>query len=84
MLKTHNTDLPLIVAPNENLSILDMANILNSQVDKEIFFYFNGNLDGQFRKDGLNHALVDLLGCFKFTKFEDGVRQTYKWYLENK
>tara|TARA_R100000951_G_scaffold82681_2_gene70345 strand:- start:424 stop:1368 length:945 start_codon:yes stop_codon:yes gene_type:complete len=84
LLKTHNTDLPLIVAPNENLSILDMANILNSQVDKEIFFYFNGNLDGQFRKDGLNHALVDLLGCFKFTKFEDGVRQTYKWYLENK
>lgn len=84
LLEIHNTDLPLIVAPSENLSILEMARILNSQINKEISFYFNGSLDGQFRKDGINDALMDLLGNFKFTKFEDGIRKTYQWYLENK
>lgn len=91
LLELHNTDLPMIVAPYENLSIREMVDIFNSQINKNLNFYFNGNLDGQFRKDGLNESLIDLItrsddlrDNFKFTKFKDGVRQTYQWYLENK
>ena len=44
---------------------------------------FNGNMDGQFRKDGSNAKLINLIGPFEFTEFKEGVSTTYKWYSEN-
>ena len=45
---------------------------------------FNNQLDGQYRKDGSNKKFKDLYKNFKFTKFEDGVLDTYEWYKQNK
>ena len=84
LLEKNNGDEPLIIAPNENLSIDEMARILLSQVHKNIEIVYNNNLDGQFRKDGSNHKLKESIGDFKFTKFKDGITKTYDWYIENK
>jgi len=81
LLDKHNTDIPLIVAPTENLSINKMIEMLLSQVDKELEIVFNGRMCGQFRKDGSNQELLATIGDFEFTSFTDGVRDTYKWYV---
>mgnify|MGYP003121679417 CR=1 FL=1 len=83
LMEKHDSDVPLIVAPNENLSILEMAKILIKKSGKKIKLQFNGALDGQFRKDGNNLKLINTIGNYEFTQFKDGVGSTYKWYLEN-
>jgi len=83
LLEVHNTEAPLIVAPKENLSILEMARTLVEQTGKNVRLSFNGNMDGQFRKDGNNEELMKLIGSFNFTTFKEGVTKTYKWYSEN-
>ena len=57
-----------------------MALILSNQVNKDIKISYNDKLDGQFRKDGSNKRLIELIGNFEFKKFKDGVKETYKWY----
>jgi GDP-L-fucose synthase len=84
LLYKHNTDDPLIVAPDENLSIEEMAKTLISQSGKDLKISFNGQMDGQYRKDGTNKRLKNVIGDFKFTTFKEGVAKTYEWYLENK
>lgn len=83
LLEDHNSSIPLIVCPNENLSIADMIDIGLKKVNKNVKISFNNMLDGQYRKDGSNKKLLDLLGDFDFTSFEDGFLKTYKWYEEN-
>ena len=83
LLEEHNTDVPLIVAPNENLSILEMTRTLIEQTGKNVRTLFNGDMDGQFRKDGSNERLLKLTGPFDFTTFREGVSKTYNWYSEN-
>tara|TARA_Y100001973_G_C5201852_1_gene338415 strand:+ start:2655 stop:3557 length:903 start_codon:yes stop_codon:yes gene_type:complete len=84
LLQNHNSELPVIVSPPENLSILDLARTLTEQLDKNVRLSFNGKMDGQFRKDGSNQELMKLIGPFKFTSFKEGVMKTYNWYSENK
>ena len=78
--KDVDTDLPLIVAATENLSIRSMAETCCKIARKNINIVFNGNLDGQYRKDGDNFELIKLLGEISFTPFETGIDKTYKWY----
>ena len=54
LLEEHNSSIPLIVAPNENLTIMDMIRALVQESDKKIKITFNGKASGQFRKDGSN------------------------------
>tara|TARA_R100000908_G_scaffold65300_1_gene54084 strand:- start:2604 stop:3515 length:912 start_codon:yes stop_codon:yes gene_type:complete len=82
LLEKHNTRIPIIVAPNENLSISEMCRILEKNIDKEVDFRFNGMLDGQFRKDGSNDQLKKLIGDFEFTSFSEGVKKTYNSYIK--
>ena len=84
LLERHNSDIPLIVAPNENLSVHKMSQII-TEVDKKrsVSFTFNGKLDGQYRKDGDNSMFLDLVGGYNFTSFREGIDKTYKWYIEN-
>jgi len=84
LLSKHNSSDPLIVCPDENLSIKQMVKALIEQVNKKIKFDFNGRLDGQFRKDGSNFKLKKIIGNFNFTTFDVGVKKTYDWYMEKK
>ncbi len=82
LLNNHNSSLPLIVSPHENLSISEMINIGLKKTNKNVKISFNNNLDGQYRKDGSNKELIKLLGAVNFTPFEVGFSKTYKWYEE--
>jgi GDP-L-fucose synthase len=84
LLTEHNSDIPLIVAPKENLSIDEMTKILLSNINKSVKIVYNKHLDGQYRKDGNNSKLLEIIGDFKFTTFQKGILKTYNWYLENK
>jgi GDP-L-fucose synthase len=83
LLEKHNTSEPIIVAPNENLTILEMVKTLAEQSNKKIRVSFSGETSGQFRKDGSNVKLKSLLGNYNFTTFKEGVMKTYEWYLKN-
>jgi len=82
LLEKHNTDSPLIVAPDENLSIREMATVCRSIIGRKVTFSFNGNLDGQYRKDGSNAKFKELVPSFFFTPFKEGLQKTYTWYKE--
>ena len=82
LLEKHHSNVPVIVAPNENLSISEMYETLTSQIDKNLKVGFNNSLAGQFRKDGSNRKLLELIGNFNFTKFKDGIYKTYEWYSQ--
>ena len=81
LLEKHVDDTPLIVAPDENLSIKEMIDILRPITKKDISIRFNGKLEGQHRKDGSNRKLRSLCPM-DFTPFSQGVRRTYDWYSE--
>ena len=83
LIEKHNTDMPLIVCPDENLSIDNMIKIFLKNTNKEVTITYNGNLDGQFRKDGNNKVFKKLFGDYKFTNFKDGVGKTHEWYIEH-
>ena len=80
LLEEHHSDIPIIVAPNENLSISNMIDILRKYINKDVNIKFNSHLDGQYRKDGSNGKLLNMIGKFNFTPFKDGAKTTYNWY----
>jgi GDP-L-fucose synthase len=84
LLEHHNTEVPLIVSPDENLSIKQMIEIFLNNIQKDVTISFNNSLDGQYRKDGSNSEFKKIHGNFEFTKFQDGVLKTYEWYKKNK
>jgi len=85
LLEKHNSGSPLIVAPEENLSIDEMARIALKVVEKDVKIKYSGEHAGQHRKDCSNSRLKKLLNDdVIFTSFEEGFRETYNWYLENK
>ncbi len=82
LLEKHHSSMPIIVSPPENLSIKKMIEMCLNIANKDLNIKFNKKLDGQFRKDGNNKKLLDLIGDFKFTPFEEGLRKTYEWYQQ--
>jgi GDP-L-fucose synthase len=80
LLEKHHSEIPLIVAPHENLSIESMVSTIKKKSGKNCDVVYNNKLDGQFRKDGSNKRLIDLIGDYEFIKFNDGLEQTYDWY----
>jgi len=82
LLSKHNTEAPLIVSPAQSYTIREMVDIGFSVSGKKVETTFDGLLDGQFRKDGCNKALLQLIGKFDFTTFEEGFRRTYESYTK--
>ena len=80
LLEKHRSDLPLIVAPHENMTVSELIQVTLPIANKNLKVTFNGKLEGQYRKDGSNSELLKLCPSFSFTPFKEGVRKTYKWY----
>ena len=81
LLDKHHGAEPLIVAPNENLSIDEMTTILISYLNIDLNIVYNDDLEGQYRKDGANDLLLETIGAYEFTPFDKGIVQTYNWYM---
>ena len=80
LLEKHNTDIPIIIAPDQNLSIKETVEIFVKILKKNLKIDYNGKLDGQYRKDGSNKKVKQLLENFEFTDIEKGLKETYEWY----
>lgn len=70
------------VAPNENLSVNEMAKTAFRVADCEYMTikYDSSLPNGQFRKDVSNHKMKKYHKDFKFLNLEDGMREIYKFY----
>jgi GDP-L-fucose synthase len=49
----------------------------------EIHYSFNGMSDGQYKKTSSNKKLRSLLPTYKFTPFDEGIKKTILWYIDN-
>lgn len=66
------------VAPNENLSINDMALEAISAINPSLKIkYSNPELDGQYRKDVDNSKFQSIFPNFRFTSLREGLLRTY-------
>jgi len=75
---------PLIVSGDEEVSIKDLVGLL---VDE---FKFKGKVifdktkpDGQLRKPSDNSKIKELMPDFEYTPFEQGIKETVNWFIEN-
>lgn len=76
----------VIVAPQNNMSIKEIAETALKVAEKDVIIRFNGDeaLNGQYRKDGSNEKLLNLIGDFEFTDLETGLRKTYEWLKQSR
>ena len=75
---------PLIISGDEEISIKNLVGLL---VDE---FKFKGKVifdktkpDGQLRKLSDNSKIKELMPDFEYTPFEQGIKETVNWFIEN-
>jgi len=69
-------------ATPENLSVRDIAATVAEVVGYRGRLDFQGDLDGQFRKDVTSDRLEAVFGKFDFTPLAKGAAATYAWYQQ--
>lgn len=86
LLEKYNGKGPINIAPNENLSIKQIAEIaLKATGSSETEITFDESFtDGQYRKDLCNDKLSNIIGNFNFTSLSDGIKRTYEWFKEGR
>lgn len=84
LLEKYNGEGPINIAPKENLSIKQIAEIALKAIDSsKIKLAFDSTFpDGQHRKDLCSDKLSNIIGDFKFTSLSDGIKRTYEWFEE--
>ena len=74
----------LSVDEKDEISIKDVAlNIAKSYDYQDMIEFDDSYSDGQYKKTADNSKLKKLIGEFEFTKFEDGIKKSVNWFIEN-
>lgn len=82
--KNYNETEPIIFGTSEEVSIKDMVDLLIQEFNfKGKVIFDKDKPEGQFRKPSDNSKLKSYLPDFKFTPFEEGIKETVKWFIEN-
>lgn len=67
-----------------SVGVKDVVYEIAKNFDYENNLEFDENYsDGQFKKTADNSKLINLIKNFEFTKIEDGINKTIKWFNEN-
>ena len=75
---------PLILSTSEEHSIRDLAKAVVEAMDFEGTVIFDADKpDGQYRKSTSNLRLKDFVPEYEFTPFEEGIKKTVDWFVEN-
>lgn len=85
-LENYSDDLPLILSPPEKaeVSIEYVARLIARCFEYEDNITFQTEFsDGQYKKTADSKRLIGRIGSFRFTKIEDGVRDSVKWFVKN-
>jgi len=80
LIRVHKSQAPLIIAPSESFSIREIIDTFLKVSGKKVKIDFNGQYDGQYRKDGSNYRFRRLFPKFEFTSLKDGLKLTQTWY----
>jgi len=81
----HQKDtLILSVDEKDEISIKDVALNIAKAYDYQDKIEFDSSYsDGQYKKTADNSKLKKLIKDFEFTKFEDGIEKSVKWFIDN-
>ena len=82
-LENYDDPEPLIISPDEEISIATVAQEIAWRVGYTDSIVYNQKMDGQLRKPSDNSKLKSLLPNFKFTPIEAGLEETIDWYAKN-
>tara|TARA_R100000697_G_scaffold116719_1_gene137579 strand:- start:390 stop:1289 length:900 start_codon:yes stop_codon:yes gene_type:complete len=82
-LENYNDPKPLILSPDEEVSIATIAEKIAQCMGYEENILYNGKMDGQLRKPSSNTTLRGLLSDYKFTSIDEGLRETIDWFKQN-
>ena len=86
ILENHNDD-NLILSPPESdeLSIKDLATYIAKEFNYEERIKFDSSYsDGQYKKTVSVNKLLSVIGDFQYTKIEDGIKKSVRWFIQNK
>ncbi len=83
VLENYDDPEPLIISPDEEISIATVAQEIAWRVGYTDSIVYNQKMDGQLRKPSDNSKLKSLLPNFKFTPIEAGLEETIDWYAKN-
>mgnify|MGYP003635903363 CR=1 FL=1 len=75
---------PLIISGDEEVSIKDLVGILVDEFNfKGKVIFDSSKPDGQYQKPSDNSKIKELLPDFKYTSFEQGIKETVSWFIKN-
>ena len=75
---------PLIISGDEEVSIKDLVDLLVQEFNfKGKVIFDSTKPDGQYRKPSDNSKIKELIPDFKYTPFEQGIKETVNWFIEN-
>jgi len=86
MLREYESVEPLIlsVGENEEVTIKQVADDIVKTMEFKGEYQFDATkADGQFRKPASNEKLLKAIGGFEFTPFEQALKESVQWFLEN-
>ena len=83
VLENYDSHEPLIISPDEEISIATIAQEIAWRMGFEGNIVYNGMRDGQLKKPSNNMTLNHLLPDYKFVPIEVGLRRTIEWFIEN-
>jgi GDP-L-fucose synthase len=80
----YNEPVPIILSTSDEISIRDVVDVLVNA------FNFKGNVvfdttkpEGQYRRPSDNSNILRHLPNFKFTPFEDAIKESVEWFISN-
>lgn len=75
---------PVVISNSVEYPISYIVNIITECMNyKGEIIYRTDKPDGQLRKPSDNKKLLSIIGDYKFTRIEDGLEKTIKWFNEN-
>lgn len=83
-LENYDENEPIIFSSSEEISIIDLVDILVKEVNfKGKVVFDKTKPDGQYRKPTDISKLKSYLPNFEFTKIENGLKKTIDWFYKN-
>ena len=82
-LENYDEPEPLIISPDEEISIAVLAQEISWRFGFEGNIVYNQKRDGQLRKPSDNSKFRELLPDYKFVPIEMGLTKTIKWFNKN-
>ena len=83
VLHDYDSSEPLIVSPDEEISIAVIAQEIAWRMGFDGNIVYNGQLDGQLRKPSCNENFKTCFPDVKLTPIEVGLDKTINWFVEN-